>query len=105
MTPASCRRPACLGYLESHWQAVLYGDATSIPLLCDCGGSNAANRYLLKYYLQELSGTRLVWSDSELRTCQVYCSKYYPIERRFFSHVGRACSGDIFDTLENGLSI
>jgi hypothetical protein len=29
-----------------------------------------------------------------------YCSKYNPIERRFFPHVGRACQGLLFDTLE-----
>lgn len=29
-----------------------------------------------------------------------YCSKYNPIERRFFPHVGRACSGMLFDCLE-----
>ena len=29
-----------------------------------------------------------------------YCSKYNPIERRFFPHVGRACQGMLFDTLE-----
>ena len=29
-----------------------------------------------------------------------YCSKYNPIERRFFPHVGRACQGILFDTLE-----
>ena len=29
-----------------------------------------------------------------------YCSKYNPIERRFFPHLGRACSGMLFDTLE-----
>src|SRR5690606_20920174 len=30
-----------------------------------------------------------------------YCSKYNPIERRFFPHVGRACQGRLFDTLDN----
>ncbi len=29
-----------------------------------------------------------------------YCSKYNPIERRFFPHVSRACTGMLFDTLE-----
>ena len=29
-----------------------------------------------------------------------YCSKYNPIERRFFPHVGRACQGMLFDTLD-----
>jgi hypothetical protein len=29
-----------------------------------------------------------------------YCSKYNPIERRFFPHVTRACQGMLFDTLD-----
>ena len=29
-----------------------------------------------------------------------YCSKFNPIERRFFSHVTRACQGVLFDSLE-----
>jgi len=29
-----------------------------------------------------------------------YCSKYNPIERRFFPHVARACQGMLFDTLD-----
>ena len=29
-----------------------------------------------------------------------YCSKYNPIERRFFPHVGRACAGTLFDTID-----
>jgi hypothetical protein len=29
-----------------------------------------------------------------------YCSKYNPIERRLFPHVGRACEGMLFDTLD-----
>ena len=29
-----------------------------------------------------------------------FCSKYNPIEHRFFPHVGRDCQGKLFDTLE-----
>ncbi|WP_425571293.1 ISAzo13-like element transposase-related protein [Novipirellula rosea] len=34
-------------------------------------------------------------SRVEIRVAHLpsYCSKYNPIERRIFSHVGRACSG------------
>ena len=75
-----------------------YPDATSILLLCDCGGSNSANRYLFKYYLQQLADLL----DIEIRVAHFpsYCSKYNPIERRFFPHVGRACSGMLFDRVE-----
>ncbi|MBY0524955.1 MAG: hypothetical protein K2R98_16235 [Gemmataceae bacterium] len=35
----------------------------------------------------------------EIAGHSVYGSKYNPIERRFFPHVGRVCQGMLFDTL------
>ena len=74
-----------------------YPQATSILWLCDCGGSNAANKHLFKQDLQSLVNDLGV----EIRVAHYpsYCSKYNPIERRFFAHVGRACQGFLFDTL------
>jgi hypothetical protein len=74
-----------------------YPDATSILWLCDCGGSNSAAQYLFKQDLQHLVDELGV----EIRVAHYpsYCSKYNPIERRFFPHVGRACQGLLFDTL------
>ena len=76
-----------------------YPDATSILWLCDCGGSNSAAQYLFKQDLQLLVNDLGI----EIRVAHYpsYCSKYNPIERRFFPHVGRACQGLLFDTLEN----
>ena len=34
-----------------------------------------------------------------------YCSKFLPIERRFFPHVGRACAGMLFDTIESVVTL
>ena len=75
-----------------------YPDATSILFLCDCGGSNGANQHLFKQDLQTLVNDIGV----EIRVAHYpsYCSKYNPIEHRFFPHVGRACQGKLFDTLE-----
>jgi len=75
-----------------------YPDASSMLLLCDCGGSNSANRYIFKHGLQTLADTIGV----EIRVAHYpsYCSKYNPIERRLFPHIGRACSGILFDTVE-----
>ena len=74
-----------------------YPAATSLLWLCDCGGSNSATQYLFKYDLQQLVNELGV----EIRVAHYpsYCSKYNPIERRFFPHVGRACQGQLFDTL------
>ncbi len=34
-----------------------------------------------------------------------YCSKYNPIERRFFPHVGRACQGRLFNSLDTVVAL
>lgn len=87
--------------LRWYWNRIgkrCYPDATSILLLCDCGGSNSANRYLFKHYLQQLSES--IGVEVRVAHYPSYCSKYNPIERRFFPHIGRACSGMLFDSLE-----
>jgi hypothetical protein len=78
-----------------------YPHATSLLLLCDGGGSNAANRYIFKYGLEKLT-ERI---GLEIRVCHYppYESKYNPIEHRFFPHVTRACDGVIFDTVNTAL--
>lgn len=86
------------GYGPQH-----YPTARSILLLCDCGGSNSALKYIFKYDLQTLAnGLGL-----EIRVAHYpsYCSKYNPIERRFFPHVARACAGMLFDNLETVVNL
>jgi hypothetical protein len=75
-----------------------YPKATSLLWLCDCGGSNSASQHLFKQDLQRLVDELRI----EIRVAHYpsYCSKYNPIERRFFPHVGRACQGLLFDTLD-----
>ena len=75
-----------------------YGNANSILLLCDCGGSNSANRYIFKHDLQNLADT--IGTEIRVAHYPSYCSKYNPIERRLFPHISRACTGMLFDTLE-----
>jgi hypothetical protein len=72
--------------------------ATSILLLCDCGGSNAAAHYIFKQDLQELVNDLGI----EIRVAHYpsYCSKFNPIERRLFPHITRSCQGMLFDTLD-----
>lgn len=74
-----------------------YPDADSILLLVDGGGSNSATKYIFKHDLQQVVNTIGV----EIRVAHYpsYCSKYNLIERRFFPHVSRACTGLLFDTL------
>jgi hypothetical protein len=74
-----------------------YPQATSLLLLCDGGGSNAANRYVFKAGLQGLADRLGI----EIRVAHYPpgCSKYNPIEHRLFPHVTRACQGVVFVSL------
>lgn len=78
-----------------------YPLANSLLLLCDGGGSNASNRYVFKYGVEQLANR----IGLEIRVCHYppYQSKYNPIEHRFFPHVTRACSGVIFHSVTTAL--
>ena len=80
-----------------------YPHAQSILLLVDCGGSNAASKYIFKHDLQAVVNALGV----EIRVAHYpsYCSKYNLIERRFFPHVSRACTGMLFDTLQRAVDL
>jgi len=75
-----------------------YPHAKSILLLADCGGSNAASKYIFKHDLQAV--VNAIGVEVRVAHYPSYCSKYNPIERRFFAHVARACTGMLFDTLD-----
>jgi len=84
-----------------YWKRIgqrCYPAATSILWLCDGGGSNAATQNLFKQDLQNLVND--IGIEIRVAHYPSYCSKYNPIERRFFPHVGRACQGMLFDTLD-----
>lgn len=86
---------------RNYWRRIgqrHYSAATSMLWLCDCGGSNSASQYLFKQDLQRLVNE--IGIEIRVAHFPSYCSKYNPIERKFFPHVGRACQGRLFDTLE-----
>ena len=80
-----------------------YPHATSILWLCDGGGSNSASQHLFKQDLIDLVNDL----QMEIRVAHYpsYCSKFNPIERRFFPHVARACQGMLFDTLDRVVAL
>jgi hypothetical protein len=82
---------------ETHGRPA-HPNARRMLLLFDGGGSNAANRYVFKYHLEQLAN-RL---GLELRVAHYppYCSKYNPIEHRLFPHVTRACQGLLLKSLQ-----
>lgn len=92
--------------LKWYWNRIgrqCYPDADSILLLVDCGGSNSASKYIFKHDLQELANSIGI----ELRVAHYpsYCSKYNLVDRRFFPHVSRACTGMLFDTLQTAVDL
>lgn len=75
-----------------------YPQATSILILCDCGGSNNARYYLFKQDLQQLADELGI----EIRIAHYppYTSKYNPIEHRLFPHLTHACQGVVFKNVK-----
>ena len=87
--------------LEWYWNRIgkqCYPDAKAMLLLFDCGGSNAANTYIFKHYLQRLADR--IGITIRVAHYPSYCSKYNKIERRLFPHITRACTGMLFDSLD-----
>ena len=92
--------------LKWYWNRIgvqSYPDAESILLLFDCGGSNSATKYIVKYDLQLLSNA--IGLPIRVAHYPSYCSKYNLIERRLFPHVSRVCTGKLFDTLDRVVSL
>lgn len=92
--------------LKWYWNRIgrpSYPDADSILLLFDCGGSNAAHTYIFKHDLQAVADS--IGIAIRVAHYPSYCSKYNPIERRFFPHVSRACTGMLFDTLQTAVDL
>lgn len=75
-----------------------YPHAISILLLCDGGGSNSSRHYIFKADLQDLADE--IGVEIRIAHYPPYCSKYNPIEHRFFPHVTRACQGVVFTSVE-----
>jgi hypothetical protein len=92
-------RFACdsIGHWWERYGRAAHPEATSILMLCDGGGSNSSRRYVFKHHLEQLAQRLQV----EIRVAHYPpgCSKYDPIEHRFFPHVTRACQGVVFTTL------
>jgi Rhodopirellula transposase DDE domain len=84
-----------------HYGCVHYPRATSALLLCDGGGSNAANRYVFKYALENLADR--IGLEIRVAHYPPYKSKFNPVEHRFLPHVTRACQGVIFISVATAL--
>lgn len=89
---------ACIQRWWIEYGQLDYPQATSILLLCDCGGSNNARYYIFKQDLQQLADELGI----EIRIAHYppYTSKYNPIEHRLFPHLTRACQGVVLQSVE-----
>jgi hypothetical protein len=87
--------------LELWWKRygrAAYPRAKSMLLLCDGGGSNSARHDIFKEDLQCL--VNRLGLPIRVAHYPPYCSKYNPIDHRFFPHVARAWQGAIFHTVD-----
>lgn len=75
-----------------------YWYASSILVLCDCGGSNGYRQHRFKEDLCELA-TRL-HRDLEVAHYPPGCSKYNPIEHRVFCHLTRSLQSVVLRNIE-----
>lgn len=87
----------CIAHWWKHYGSQHYPNARRLLLLCDGGGSNAANRHVFKEALQALA--ELLGLEIRVAHYPPYCSKYNPIEHRLFSHITRACQGVVFHSV------
>ena len=75
-----------------------YPHATSILILCDCGGSNSYRHYIFKEDLQKLADE--IGVEIRISHYPPYASKWNPIEHRLFCHITRSMKGVIFKSYE-----
>jgi Rhodopirellula transposase DDE domain len=91
----------CCDSIAQWWQQHgrrQYPNALRLLILCDGGGSNAANRHVFKEALQALA--ELLGLEIRIAHYPPYCSKHNPIEHRLFPHITRACQGVVFHTVD-----
>ena len=75
-----------------------YWHASSLLVLCDCGGSNGYRHHRFKQDLWELA-TRLN-RDIHVAHYPPGCSKYNPIEHRLFCHLTRSLQSVVLRSIE-----
>lgn len=87
-----------LGYWWRQFGRRYYPQADSLLVLCDAGGSHDARHWIFKEDLQHL--VNRLGIEIRIAHYPPYCSKYTPIDHRFFPHVTRALQGVIFRSVK-----
>lgn len=92
--------------LEAWWQSDLqwkYPQAEWALILCDGGGSNNSRSYIVKQDFYQLAQRLEI--NLLIAHYPAYCSKYNPIEHRFFSQLHQAWDGAVFHDLQIPLEL
>lgn len=76
-----------------------YPLATRLLILCDGGGSNSSRHHIFKQDLQSLATALDI--DITIAHYPPYCSKWNPIEHRFFPHVSNALRGARLESIDH----
>jgi len=76
----------------------IYPEQEWMLLLCDGGGSNNANHYIVKQDFCNLA--KKIQMNILVAHYPPYCSKYNPIEHRLFSHLNHAWNGCVLSNLQ-----
>lgn len=87
-----------IDHLQFEYQA-----ANTLLIMCDGGGSNNASHYIVKYDLYLLAQT--LQMNLLIMHYPPYCSKWNPIEHRFFCHLSRQWSGQVLQTVQTALDL
>jgi len=89
--------------IRNWWQEIgeiRYSFSERLLILCDGGGSNSSRHYIFKEDLQKLSIELGI--DISIAHFPPYCSKWNPIEHKFFPHVSNALRrGGTIDSIEH----
>jgi competence protein ComGC len=85
--------------IDYHWNTSIkayYPDAKKMLILCDGGGSNHSNHYVVKEQFKLLA--HRLQMEIIVAHYPPYCSKWNPIEHRAFSFISKKWQGIKFDT-------
>jgi hypothetical protein len=84
--------------ISYHWNSSIkydYPNAKKMLILCDGGGSNGSNYYVVKEQFKKLSEELQI--QIVIAHYPPYCSKWNPIEHKAFSYISKKWEGVVFD--------
>ena len=93
----------CLRRWWNKHGCLMYDKTDPMLILCDGGGSNGSRNNLFKAEMQKLANE--IGLKVRLAHYPSYCSKYNPVEHKFFPTVTRAWSGIMLDSVKTARTL